>query len=47
VDLAEVMNVNVKQLEKDLKTINPKVVVVATNCRTGESVDDVAKALGL
>lgn len=47
VDLAEVMNVNVKQLEKDLKTINPKVVVVATNCRTGEGVDDVAKALGL
>jgi hydrogenase nickel incorporation protein HypB len=46
-DLAEAMNVDVKQLEKDVKTINPKAVVVATNCRTGEGVDNVAKALGL
>ena len=46
VDLAKAMHVNVKQLEKDVKTINPKAIVVATNCRTGEGVDDVAKALG-
>ena len=45
VDLAKAMDVNVKQLEKDVKTINPKATVVATNCRTGEGVDDVAKAL--
>ena len=45
VDLAKAMHVNVKQLEKDVKTINPKAIVVATNCRTGEGVDDVAKAL--
>ncbi len=47
VDLAEAMGVNVGQLEKDVKTINPKAKVVATNCRTGEGVDAVAKALGL
>jgi len=47
VDLAKAMGVDAKQLEKDVKTINPKVMVVATNCRTGEGVDDVAKALGL
>ena len=47
VDLAKAMHVNVKQLEKDVKTINPKAIVVATNCRTGEGVDDVAKALEL
>jgi len=47
VDLAKPMGVDVKHLEKDVKTINPKTIVVATNCRTGEGVDDVAKALGL
>ena len=46
VDLAKAMHVNIKQLEKDVKTINPKAIVVATNCRTGEGVDDVAKVLG-
>jgi hydrogenase nickel incorporation protein HypB len=46
-DLAEAMSVNIKQLEKDVKSINPKAVVVATNCRTGEGADRVAKALGL
>jgi Ni2+-binding GTPase involved in maturation of urease and hydrogenase len=39
--------VDVKQLEKDVKMINPKAAVVATNCRTGEGVGDVAKALRL
>ena len=47
VDLAKAMEVSVKQLKKDVKTINPRAIVVATNCRTGEGIDDVAKALGL
>jgi len=47
VDLAEAMCVDVKQLEKDVKTINPKALVVPTNCRTGEGVEHVANALGL
>lgn len=46
-DLADAMNVDVKKLEKDVKTINPEAKVVATNCRTGEGVDAVAKALEL
>ncbi len=47
VDLAQAMNVDVNKLEKDVKTINPNAAVVATNCRTGEGVNGVAKALGL
>jgi len=47
VDLAEAMGVDIKQLEKDVKMINPRATVVATNCRTGEGMGDVAKALGL
>jgi hydrogenase nickel incorporation protein HypB len=46
-DLADAMNVDVKKLEKDVKTINPKARIVATNCRTGEGVDAVARALEL
>jgi len=46
-DLAKPMGVDVKQLGKDVKMINPKAIVVATNCRTGEGVGDVAKALEL
>ena len=46
-DLADAMKVDVKKLEKDVKTINPKARVVATNCRTGEGVDAVARALEL
>ena len=47
VDLAQAMDVDVNKLEKDVKTINPNAMVVATNCRTGEGVDGVVKALGL
>ncbi len=47
VDLAKAMNVDIKKLEKDVKIINPNATVVATNCRTGEGVDGIVKALGL
>jgi len=47
VDLAKAMGVDVKRLEKDVKTVNPKATVVATNCRTGDGVEDVVKALEL
>jgi hydrogenase nickel incorporation protein HypB len=47
VDLAQAMNVDIEQLEKDVKTVNPKAKVVATNCRSGEGVGKVAEALGL
>jgi hydrogenase nickel incorporation protein HypB len=45
-DLAEAMGVDVKQLERDVKMINPKTMVIATNCRTGEGIAEVANALG-
>lgn len=47
IDLAQAMDVDVKQLEKDVKTINPRAKVVATNCRSGEGVEKVTEALGL
>jgi len=47
VDLAKAMKVDVEKLEKDVKMINPKALVVATNCRTGEGVEHVVEALGL
>lgn len=47
IDLAEAMSVNVESLKDDVKRINPKAKVAATNCRTGEGVIHVVKALGL
>jgi len=47
VDLAQAMGVDVKNLEKDVKAINPKVRVAMTNCRTGEGITEVIEALGL
>jgi hydrogenase nickel incorporation protein HypB len=47
IDLAEAMEVNVGKLEKDVISINPRAAPVPTNCRTGEGVQKVVKALGL
>jgi len=47
VDLAQAMGVNVKKLQADVEKVNPRARVVATNCRSGESVKEVIDALGL
>ena len=47
VDLAEAMEVSVDQLVADAEEVNPRAVVVATNLRSGEGVDEVIAALGL
>jgi len=47
IDLAEAMQVDVKKLENDVKTINPSIKVAFTNCRTGEGIDRVIEALRL
>ena len=47
IDMAEAMGSDVGKLEKDVRTINPKAIVVTTNCRTGEGVDAVVKGLKL
>jgi len=47
VDLAKAMGVDAKKLEKDVKAINPKAKVVATNCRSGDGITSVVEALEL
>lgn len=47
IDLASAMDVDVRKLEADVKRINPKAKVAAVNCRSGEGVEEVVKALGL
>jgi len=47
VDLARVMGVDPDKLRGDVARINPNARVVATNCRTGEGVDQVIQALKL
>ncbi len=47
VDLAQPMGVNVRQLEADVKRINPNARVAMTNCRSGEGVEEVIEALSL
>ncbi|HML02399.1 MAG TPA: hydrogenase nickel incorporation protein HypB [Candidatus Bathyarchaeia archaeon] len=47
IDLAAAMDVDVKKLEADVKQINPRAKVVATNCRTGDGIKEVVEALGL
>jgi len=47
IDLAEAMEVDIERLKQDVRSINPNAVPVQTNCRTGEGVPTVVKALGL
>ncbi len=46
-DLARAMKVSAKKLESDVKKINPRAKVIATNCRKGEGVAKVISALEL
>jgi len=47
VDLAKAMGVDAEKLEADVKRINPNAKVAATNCRSGEGIGKVVKALDL
>jgi hydrogenase nickel incorporation protein HypB len=47
VDLAQAMDVDISRLEADVKGINPRAIVVATNCRSGKGIQNVIDALGL
>lgn len=47
IDLAKAMNVDIEKLKMDVKSINPNAKVVKTNCRTGEGINEVIKALNL
>jgi hydrogenase nickel incorporation protein HypB len=44
-DLAEAMGVSVKELTRDVHTLKPDIKVIATSCKSGAGVDEVAAAL--
>ena len=46
IDLAEHMNVNVSQLERDVEKINPKAKVVRVSCKNEIGIDKVLSAIG-
>ena len=46
-DLAEIMKIDTKQLEKQVKKIKPDVKVAVTNALSGEGVEELIKALEL
>jgi hydrogenase nickel incorporation protein HypB len=46
-DLAESMGVEYEKLRSDALSVNPKVKVIGTICRTGKGIDKVVEALGI
>jgi hydrogenase nickel incorporation protein HypB len=44
-DLAEVMDVSIDQLTRDVHTLKPDLRVIPTSCKTGAGLDQVAEAL--
>lgn len=46
-DLAKVMKVDVRKLEREVKEIKPDVNVVVTNALSGEGIEELVKALKL
>lgn len=47
IELAGVMEVSLDQLKADVHKINPDAIVVFTNARSGDGVEEFIKALGL
>ncbi|MEM3506845.1 MAG: hydrogenase nickel incorporation protein HypB [Candidatus Bathyarchaeia archaeon] len=47
IDLAKAMDVDVNKLESDVKSVNPNAKVIKTNCKAGEGIIEVIKALNL
>ena len=45
IDLAAAMEVSVEGLARDVHTLKPDIKVIPTSCKTGEGLDEVAKAL--
>jgi hydrogenase nickel incorporation protein HypB len=44
-DLAQAMDVSVKELTRDVHTLKPAIKVIPTSCKTGVGIDEVAAAL--
>jgi hydrogenase nickel incorporation protein HypB len=47
VDLAEFVGVDLKRILEDYKKLNPDGVALLTDCKSGEGIQEVAKALEL
>lgn len=45
IDLAAAMEVSVEDLARDVHILKPDIKVIPTSCKTGEGLDEVAKAL--
>src|SRR5262249_32421388 len=44
-ELAEVMGIKVEQIAQDVHTLKPDIKVIATSCKTGAGLDEMASAL--
>ena len=47
IDLAKAMKINLSQLEKDARKINPHIPFIKTNALSGVGITQVIQALGL
>jgi hydrogenase nickel incorporation protein HypB len=45
IDLAAAMEVSVEDLARDVHTLKPDIKVIATSCKTGVGLKEVAAAL--
>jgi len=44
-DLAEIMDVSVEALTRDVHTLKPDIKVIPTSCKTGAGLREVAETL--
>ena len=47
IDLTNLLSVDLDKLEKDIKTINPEIKIVRTDCKNGIGIDKLINALKL
>jgi hydrogenase nickel incorporation protein HypB len=45
IDMAKAMEVSVDALARDVHTLKPDIKVIPTSCKTGEGINEIAKAL--
>jgi len=45
VELAEIMDVSVEELIRDVHTLKPDLQVIPTSCKTGQGLDEIVKAV--
>jgi Ni2+-binding GTPase involved in maturation of urease and hydrogenase len=45
VELAEIMDVSVEALIRDVHTLKPDLPVIPASCKTGQGLDEIVKAV--